>query len=103
MPSLPIGNVHFHYDRAGTGAPVVFVHGGFATLHGPCLDPSGRGATGKRRSPPVSTSLRTTAAGAVAPGVRNQGSSWRTRRTTWRPCWTSYTSIPPTWLGARPA
>ena len=32
MPSVPIGNVHFHYDRAGSGAPVVFVHGGFATL-----------------------------------------------------------------------
>lgn len=32
MPSVPVGNIHLHYDRAGSGAPVVFVHGGFATL-----------------------------------------------------------------------
>ena len=32
LPSLAVGNIHLHYDRAGEGAPVIFVHGGFATL-----------------------------------------------------------------------
>lgn len=32
MPSFPVGYVQFHYDHAGEGAPVVFVHGGFAAL-----------------------------------------------------------------------
>jgi len=32
MPRARVGNLELHYDRGGAGAPVIYVHGGFADL-----------------------------------------------------------------------
>jgi pimeloyl-ACP methyl ester carboxylesterase len=38
MPKVTIDQVDFYYDAAGTGTPVVYVHGGFASLAGMLLN-----------------------------------------------------------------
>jgi 3-oxoadipate enol-lactonase len=39
MPRAELNTVSLHYEDSGRGEPVVFVHGGFASLAGSLLDP----------------------------------------------------------------
>ena len=75
MPVATVNGFEMYYQVAGTGEPVVYVHGGFPSLESALLDFAGMGLTGvgSMTSPTIFSSSPTTVGGVSGPPAQWRG------------------------------